>query len=220
MAMTSALLPTPLSPDRDSAFRAARRHSLQVRLARRLLALSVLAFFVAAAALALYRNFGHALRDVAFEGVGIEGGRLTMDKPRLSGSRPDGASYVVNAVKAMQDPKHPGAVDLALIGGDLTAANGEVSRLSAQTGHYESAGETLEMSGDVRVKNAKYEITMRSVHVAFKSNDFTSNEPVQVRIFPKTTIDADSLAATRGGAEVHFAGHVRTVIAPEETAAP
>ena len=87
----------------------------------------------------------------------------------------------------MQDGKHPGDVDLALIGGDITAPNRDVSRLSANSGHYESAGETLELAGDVKLNNARYEIYPQSVRIEFKKGDYASSEPVKVRILP----DAD-----------------------------
>ena len=120
----------------------------------------------------LFRNFGHALPGVSFEGIGIEGGRITMDRPRLSGARPGGGGYEITAVKAMQDAKHPGDVDLALIGGDIATPNREVSRLSANSGHYQGADETLDLAGDVRLTNSRYEITLKSVHIEFKKGEY------------------------------------------------
>lgn len=194
------------------AFDSARRHSRRVWAMRRGVEFIVATAFAALAALALYRNFGHALREVSFEGVGIENGRITMDRPRLTGARPGGGSYDITAVKAMQDAKHPGDVDLALIGGQIVTPDHEVSRLSAASGHYESGGETLDLTGDVRLKNPRYEIFLRSVHIEFRSGDYVSKEPVKARILPDMAITADSFEARQGGAEASFAGHVRTLI--------
>ena len=102
-------VPPNLGEARARAFVAARRHSRRVRLARHALELGVVGVGVAVAALVLYRNFARVLRDVSFDGIGIEDGRILMDKPRLSGSRPGGGAYVINAVKAMQDPRRPAA---------------------------------------------------------------------------------------------------------------
>jgi lipopolysaccharide export system protein LptC len=203
---------TSLRDARGRAFTTARQHTQHVRLLRRGVELAVVGAVVASVALAGYRNFARALRDVTFEGIGIDGGKITMDKPRLSGSRPGGGGYVITAVKAMQDPRNTSEVDLALIGGDITTADHEVSRLSAESGHYESADETLDLAGDVRLKNSRYEIFLRSVHIAFKTGGYVSKEPVKVRIFPDTTITADAFEVKDGGAEALFDGRVHTIM--------
>ena len=212
--MTSASLAfdTSAAGARARAFSAARRHSAQVRLARRAIVIGVVAGFMALAGLGLLRNFGHALRNVSFEGIGIEGGRITMDKPHLSGQRPGGGGYDITAVKAMQDAKHPGVVDLSVIGGEITTPDRELSRLSAESGHYESADESMDLSGAVRLTNARYEVRLNSVHIDFRTGRYASKEPVTVRILPDATIDADAFEAREGGGEVHFEGRVHTLI--------
>ena len=197
---------------RERAFAAARRHTRRVRVARRALEAGVVLAIAALALLSLVHNFGRALRDVSFDGIGIEGGRITMDRPRLSGARPGGGGYNITAAKAMQDAGHPGDVDLALIGGEIVTPDREVSRLSANSGHYQGADETLDLSGDVRLQNARYQISLRSVHIAFKTGDYVSNEAVQARILPDTTIFADSFEVKESGVEATFIGHVRTLI--------
>ena len=197
---------------RARAFEAARRHTRRIRALRHALEFAVVGAVAISVALAGYRNFARALRDVAFEGIGIDGGKITMDKPRLSGSRPGGGGYVITAVKAIQDPRNTSEVDLALIGGDITTADHDVSRLSAESGHYESADETLDLAGDVRLKNSHYEIFLRSVHIAFKTGGYVSKEPVRLRIFPDTTITADAFEVKDGGAEALFDGRVHTIM--------
>jgi lipopolysaccharide export system protein LptC len=204
---------------RARAFLAARRHSRRVRRMRRALELAVVGGVAALAGLAFLHNLGRALRDVSFDGIGIEGGRITMDRPRLTGAHPGGGGYNITAVKAMQDALHPGDIDLALIGGDIATPNREVSRLSANTGHYQSADETLDLAGDVRLKNSRYQIFLRSVHIQFKQGEYVSKEPVKVRILPDTTITGDSFVVKNNGAEATFEGHVRTVINGKDAAA-
>jgi len=203
---------------RARAFAAARRHSWFVFAVRRALEIAVVAALLATTGFALYRNFGLRLRDVSFDGIGIEGGRITMDRPHLSGSRPGGGGYNITAAKAMQDAKHPGDVDLALIGGDIVTPDRETSRLSANSGHYDSAAETLDLAGNVRLTNSRYELFLASVRIAFKRGDYVSNEPVKVRILPDAAISADSFAARDGGGEVRFTGHVRTLINGKDAA--
>jgi lipopolysaccharide export system protein LptC len=204
--------------DRTRAFSAARRHSRRVFAMRRALEIIVVAGLAALVAWMLFRNFAHTLSEVSFDGLGIEGGRITMDRPRLSGARPGGGSYDITAVKAMQDAQHPGDVDLALIGGDIVTAEKEVSRLNASSGHYAGADETLDLAGEVRLLNPRYQFFLRSVHIAFKRGDYSSNEPVEAHILPDMAITADSFVAKDSGAETTFTGHVRTLIHAKETA--
>ncbi len=205
-----------LAPSADAAraraFLRARRHSRHVWAARRAVEFGVVGAVVIFAAVALVRNFARGLPGVSFEGIGIEGGRITMDRPRLTGARPGGGGYAITAVKAMQDAAHPGDVDLALIGGDITTPDRETSRLSANSGRYQGEGETLDLEGDVRLTNSRYEIFLKSVHIEFKKGDYVSKEPVTVRILPDVKIDAESFEARDGGAQVRFAGHVRSLI--------
>jgi lipopolysaccharide export system protein LptC len=203
---------------RERAFAAARRHSRRVRAMRRGLELAVVLGGVAIAALALYRNFGRALSGATFEGVGFEGGRITMDKPHLTGARPGGGGYDITAVKAMQDPRRPGDVDLALIGGEIVTPDHESSRLTAGAGHYDGANETLDLSDDVRLANSRYRIFLHSVRIAFKSGDYVSQEPIKAQILPDATITADTFKARNGGAEATFEGHVRTLIHGKDAA--
>ena len=200
---------------RARAFAVARRHSWRVRAMRRALELAVVGGLAALAVVAAYRTFGHRLGDVSFQGIGLEGGRITMDRPHLTGARPGGGGYDITAVKAMQDSQHPGAVDLALIGGEIVTPDHEVSRLSASSGHYETADETLTLSGEVRLKNPRYEIDLRSVRIAFKKGEYVSDEPVAMRILPDMAITADAVSVSGGGAQATFTGHVRSVIHAE-----
>jgi len=211
MSMTFAL-PAETADVRARAFLAARRHSARVRLWRRGLEASVVLVIVYGVGLTLIRNFAPHLPGVSFAGLGIEGGRITMDKPRLTGTRPDGRSYSITAVKAMQDAQHPGDVDLAIIGGDIVMPDKGTSRISAGSGHYDAAAETLDMKDDVRLVNERYEIDLASVRIKFKSGDYVSNDPVKVRILPDSTITADSFSAFQNGAQAHFEGHVHTLI--------
>ena len=200
------------APDRRArAFVAARRHTALVRALRRALEASVVLVVAGGVGLTLYRNFTPRLPGVSFSGVGIEGGRITMDKPRLTGKRSDGRSYAITAVKAMQDAQHPGDVDLAIVGGDIVMPDRGTSRISAGSGHYDGAAETLALADGVRLVNTQYEVDLHSVRIAFKTGDYVSTEPVTVRILPDASITADSFSALQNGARAHFEGHVRTI---------
>ncbi len=205
---------------RARALNVARRHSARVRLWRRGLEAGVVLVIIYGVGLTVMRNFAANLPGVGFAGIGIEDGRITMDKPRLTGTRPDGRSYSITAIKAMQDAQHPGDVDLAIIGGDIVMPDKGTSRISAGSGHYDAAAETLDLVENVRLVNERYEIDLASVRIRFKSGDYVSNDPVKVRILPDSTISADSFSAFQNGAQAHFEGHVHTLIEGRQAAVP
>ena len=106
----------------------------------------------------------------------------------------------------MQDAQHPGDVELALVGGDIVMPDRGSSRISAGSGHYDGAAETLELNDGVKLVNVKYEVDLRSVRIAFKSGDYVSTEPVTVRILPDATITADAFSALQNGVRRAFRG--------------
>lgn len=220
MFAATPALSAEMAAARGRAFVAARRHSARVRLWRRGLEACVVLAIIYGVGLTLIRNFAPSLPGVSFAGIGMEDGRITMDKPRLTGTRPDGRSYSITAVKAMQDAQHPGDVDLAIIGGDIVMPDKGTSRISAGSGHYDAGSETLDLVENVRLVNERYEVELQTVRIKFKSGDYVSSDPVKVRILPDSTITADSFSALQNGAHVHFEGHVHTLIEGRNASVP
>ncbi len=176
------------------AYRSARRHSALVRVLRVALILIVIGTILGLVGKTLWRTFFVPLR-ATWRFRHLDRRRQDHDgQAAAHGSRPGGGGYNITAVKAMQDAQHPGDVDLALIGGDIAMPDREVSRLSANSGHYQSADEALELAGDVRLTNSHYEIYLQSVRIQFKKGEYVSKEPVKVRILPDASITADSFA--------------------------
>ncbi|MFZ2108115.1 MAG: hypothetical protein WAV18_22500, partial [Roseiarcus sp.] len=196
------------------AFEVARRHSRLVRILRVAFIVGGVGGVVALTGLGLYRTFGGAIGRLSIGDLSVDGTKITMDRPRLTGARPNGGGYVINAAKAIQDVTDPTEVDLVEIDGDIVPANHDTLHLTATSGHYDSGHERIDLFGVVRMKNSSYTIELRSAHIEFKTGEYSSRDPITVVTTTGTTISADSGSARDNGKEFTFEGHVKTMIRP------
>lgn len=198
------------------AFIVARRHSALVRVLRVALILGAVGIVLILVALGLYRTFANALEKLSVGQISIDGTKITMDKPRLTGARPTGENYVINAAKAVQDILKPTLIDLSAIVGDIGAADHDTLHVLSTLGRYDSDKETLTLSGEVRVKNNRYTVELKSAVVEFRTSSYSTKDPVTVVIDGGSTITADSATVREQATEITFEGHVKTVIRPKD----
>src|SRR5271154_4784009 len=196
------------------AFAVARRHSRLVRILRVAFIVGAVGGVVGLTGLGLYRTFGGAIGGLSIGDLSVDGTKITMDRPRLTGARPDGGGYVINAAKAIQDVTNPTEVDLVEIDGDIVPANHDTLHLTATSGHYDSSHERIDLFGVVRMKNSSYTIDLRSAHIEFKTGEYSSPDPITVVTATGTTITADSGSARDSGKDITFEGHVKTMSRP------
>jgi lipopolysaccharide export system protein LptC len=201
--------------DRESAFAKAKRRSALVRRLRRAILIGGLAAVAAMVATAFFNPFATKLGSLGLSSLSVEGTKIVMDRPKLAGFRSDGQPYLLTATRALQDIKHPTAVELEEVDGEIGATNGETTHVTADSGVYDSLGEHMELSNNVRITNGRANVLLRSAKFDFKSGDYGSDEPVEVRVSDGTTIFSDRAQASNHGQELTFDGHVRTKIVPQ-----
>ena len=206
--------------DREQAFAKAMRRSARVRLARLAILIVVLGGAVAALALTFFNPFATKLGSLSFGALSVEGTKIVMDRPKLAGFRSDGQPYSVTAERALQDVKHPTMVELRKVDGEMGMAGGEETHLSSDAGVYDSLAEHMELSGNVRIKNSRFTVLLRTARFDFKSGVYGSDDTVEVQAGDGTTIFADRAAAINHGQELTFEGHVRTRIVPQTNQQP
>jgi lipopolysaccharide export system protein LptC len=213
------------SPDRAAAagearsaraFVSARRHSVLVRILRVTLIFGALGGVATLTALGLYRTFGSPFDRLSVGQVSIDGTKITMERPRLTGARQDGGGYVINAAKAIQDIAHPTQVELVDIDGDIGGANHDTLHLTATRGHYDTEKEALDLSGIVHLRNSSYTVDLKNAHVDFKSNAYDTREGVTVVTTSGTSIVADAASVRENAQVISFEGHVKTLIPPHD----
>jgi lipopolysaccharide export system protein LptC len=205
---------------REQAFAKAKRRSARVRLARLAILIGALGTVVAVLAITFFNPFATRLGSLSFATLSVEGAKIVMDRPKLAGFRSDGQAFSVTAERALQDVKQPTMVQLRKVNGEMGMAGGEPTHLSADAGVYDSLAEHMELSGNVRIKNARFTVLLRSARFDFKSGVYGSDETVEVEAGDGTTIFADRAAAVNHGQELAFEGHVRTRIVPQTNQQP
>jgi lipopolysaccharide export system protein LptC len=216
-----------VSPDMDSveqvgaeaerrarAFAAARRHSILVKLLRFALKAGALGVVFAMIVIGVFQHLGKPLAGLSGGALGIEGTKVSMDSPRLTGFRKDGKPYLVNAAKAMQDTLHPTIVELSGIDADLATSDNVMVKLTARSGIYDTSAEHLDVADNVRLKSQQYDVAMKSASIDFKNGLYASKEAVSIVTSTGMKVDADSFSANDSGRELQFVGNVRSLFRP------
>jgi lipopolysaccharide export system protein LptC len=207
-------------PDRQQAFAQARRRSARVRRLRQAILIGGLGTVAAMAAAAFFNPFASKLGSLGLSTLSVEGTKIVMDRPKLAGFRSDGQPYLLTAKRALQDIKHPTIVELEQVEGEIGATGGQTTHVTADSGVYDSLGEHMELSNNVRITNGQANVLLRSAKFDFKSGAYGSDEPVEVRVSDGTTIFSDRAEAADHGQQVTFDGHVRTRIIPQTERKP
>jgi lipopolysaccharide export system protein LptC len=217
---SDATAPLSRDPIRRRAFAAAERHSRLVRFLRvatptaALLAVATLTF------LAIFNPFRGEIAGLTVGALGVDGSKIVMSHPHLTGSRKGGRAYVVNAVKAIQDVAHPTTVELREIDGDIAMSDNSRMRVSAAVGLYDNVHQFLKLTQDVHLRSPSYDVTLATVEIDFKSGVYRSDQPVTVVTSNGATVRADSAEAQDNGNQLTFTGHVRSTFVGEMAAAP
>jgi lipopolysaccharide export system protein LptC len=207
-------------PDRERAFAKAKRRSTRVKLLRLAILVGGVGTVAATFVVAFFNPFATKLGSLNFAALSTEGTKIVMDRPKLAGFRGDGQPYLLTAERALQDIKQPTVVQLQKVDGDIGMAGGDAAHLSADEGVYDSVGEHMELSKNVRIKNDRFTVLLRSAKFDFKSGVYGSDERVEVHAGDGTTILADRAAAINHGQELTFEGHVRTNVVPQASQQP
>ena len=217
---SDATSPLGRDPVRRRAFAAAERHSRLVRFMRIatptvvVLAIATLIFF------AMFDPFRREIGGLTIGELSVDGSKIVMSHPRLTGTRKDGRAYVVNAVKAIQDVAHPATVELREIDGDVAMADDSRMRINAVFGFYDNVHQLLKLMQNVHLRSPSYDVTLAVADIDFKSGVYRSDQPVTVVTNGGATIHSDSAEARDNGGELTFTGHVRSTFAGDAVATP
>jgi lipopolysaccharide export system protein LptC len=208
-------------PGRSRAFRSAARHSARVRWLRRLVIVGAVATSVGVVWYSWFRTHDTADAHFSLESIGITGDRVTMERPRMTGVRRDGRPYEVTADSGVQSPRDPNRTDLTNLDARLRLSDDGETRVLGEHGIYDSVAQTLDLSGNVHIKGATYDLAMKSGAMNFKTNALSSSEPVRLD-FKGGWVRSDQMTMTPNGEQIVFIGNVQSQFesAPEDGAAP
>src|SRR4051812_48958667 len=145
-AQTARAYWTTSPGDTERAFRAARRHSLFVRVFR--VAIPVMVMFgLGITVMVTYLNPLRMLAKlpIDLDKLVVSGTKITMENPRVSGFTKDGRAYDLVAVAARQDLTKPDIVELQSLNAKLEMEDKSTIQLVADQGIYNAKAEQLEL---------------------------------------------------------------------------
>jgi lipopolysaccharide export system protein LptC len=195
---------------RGETFREAMRHSARVRFLRRAILVGCLGGLAGIIAFSMLDPFGKLPQNLSIAQAGLNGTRITMQLPKLSGYRPDGNPYDVRAASGVQDIRHPNIIELNEIEARFDTADKMAVHLVAPEGTYDSSRDFMTMRGNVRITtDSGYDIRMTKADMDVRNGSVVSDEPITVTM-SGATIRADRLDIRKSGHEITFEGNVRT----------
>ncbi|MGH6856468.1 MAG: LPS export ABC transporter periplasmic protein LptC [Methylocella sp.] len=193
-------------------FKAARRHSAQVRLFRHAAIAGSLLAIALVSAVVLLNPLRHPPGDNSVGRAALDGTKITLDFPKISGVQTDGRPFEIKARSGIQDVNVPDIIELLGIDSKFGAADASTTWVSAARGIYDRLHDKMTLEGDVRIKSSTgYDIWLRTARIDFNTGGLVSEEPVTV-ILDGATIAAKQLDVSDNGHKVSFDGEVTSMI--------
>ena len=221
--MVSFEEPTERPPpsSRVAAFGAAKRHSRRVRRLKIAIVFGSACAFAGLLLVAVYDPFGRIPAGISVGRAGLNGSKITMEHPKLSGYKRDGRPYQLLAASGVQDIKKPSVVELNEIDARVTMPDNSVVRLRAPDGVYDTVKDFMQLQRDIRVTSSSgYDARLKSADLDFKAGTIVSRDPVAVETH-SSNIAANSMTISENGNTIVFIGNVRSTLSPADaTPAP
>ena len=197
---------------RRAAFVAAQRHTRHVRFLRRAIPVVAVTAVLGLIVVPFLNSLRGKLQNVSIGAVGITGGKVRMETPKLSGYRKDNRPYQVTAENAYQAIRNPTQIELQTLLARIQMEREGWVTVNAKTGLFDTQKERLRLVDDVKIRTESgHDMTMRAADVDFKAGTVVSKEPVTVHM-DQTTVDANTLDVKNNGEVIAFEGRVRVLI--------
>ena len=199
--------------DSERAFRAARRHSRQVRMLR----ISIPAVVVLGTTVIVLityfnplRMLGHLPIDVG--SLVVSGSKITMEHPRLSGFTNDARAYELSADAAKQDLTKPDLIELRNLRATVEMQDKATIEMLATTGTYDSKGEMLKLDQNIMLSSSTgYSGHLSEAMIDMRKGYVVSKHPVELQLL-QGTLNANRLEIIDSGDLVRFDGGVNMTL--------
>ncbi len=170
---------------RDSAriYRRALRHSRHVRLLRIGLIVMLGLVLVGTVIENYLPSVGGLHLPAELSGLVINGTKITMQEPRMTGYTGDNRAYEFRASAAAQDITKPDLVQLEQIRAKMAMADKSIVHLWADNGIYNTKGDMLTLNDHIRlVSTTGYEARLSQALVDMRQGNVVSDTPVWVKL--------------------------------------
>ncbi len=199
---------TSSEDERDSAFRAARRHTTRVRILRTvlpILSIVMLASYGVSIETTLKTDDGR----INTGKINVSGTALTASSPEYRGYNKDGSQFYVTAERAVQDIKGRRRTQLSNISARMTEPNGIITNLTASRGFYSQKTKVLELLDDIKIKSSNgLRANLSRAIVGTANRIISSNRPVAVSM-PSGNIDGKKMTMHQKKRIITFFGGVK-----------
>ncbi len=185
------------------------RHSSRVRFLRRVLPVLALAILGIAGFVAWLDPF-RIVRDFPLDvmKLSIQGNKLVMDAPKLSGFTKDGRGYSITATAAAQDLAKTNVIELEGIKANFALTNNGLTELTAVKGVYDAKGDIIQLTEGIVIRStAGYEGKLTNALIEVKRGYVITETPVDIT-FNNGTIRSDRMQIFENGARALFEGGV------------
>ncbi len=201
----------PAPTQRARAFKVAANHSRRVRFLRKAILLGSALTIAVIVGVTMFDPFARLPKDLSVGNVRLNGTRVTLELPKLTGFQKDGKPYDVRAASGVQDVRKPNIVELNDIEARFETNDQATVRLTSPSGVYDSSREFMQLRGDVRITSTKgFDVRMKSADMDFKTGAVVSIEPVTV-VSGNGTVAANGVVVKDSGKQITFEGNVRSV---------
>ncbi len=193
-------------------YKEAGQHSARVRLLRWVMAGGAGVAIALILALALFDPFRRLPKNISIGEVYLQGTRVTVASPKISGFQTDGRPYEVKAGSGVQDTLTPSILELSDIDARIGMMDASTVQVTAAHGVYDGKQQKMVLQGDVRIWNKiGYDIRATTTTIDLQGGALGSNEPVTV-ILNGGAISANQMDIRDSGHKVSFEGAVRSLI--------
>jgi len=189
-------------------FKAAHRHSGRVRLLRLVAIAGAFLAIALISATALLNPLKGLPGDISIGRVGVEGTKVTVESPKITGAQKDGSPFEITARSGIQDITKPDIIELLGIDSKIGAADASTTSVRAARGVYDSLHDKMTLEGDIQIKSSTgYDVRLKTARIDFKTGGLVSEEPVKV-LLDGGTVAAQQIDVSDNGHKVSFGGDV------------
>jgi lipopolysaccharide export system protein LptC len=194
------------------AHKAAGLHSARVRFLRWAMLGGAAVAIALILGLVLFDPFRRLPRNVSIGEVSVQGTRVTVASPKISGFQTDGRPYEVKASAGVQDTTTPSILELIDIDARIGMMDASTVQVTAAHGLYDGTQQKMVLNGKVRIWNKiGYDIRATKTTIDFQGGALGSDEPVNV-ILNGGTVSANQMDIRDNGHKISFEGAVKSLI--------
>jgi len=204
--------------DFERTYRTAVRHSRHVRWLRLGVPAAIAALLLSVVVINYLPPIGGFRLPGELGKLVIQGTRITMQQPRLTGFTVDSRAYEFSAEAAAQDITAPNRVELHQLHAKMEMQDKSSVEMSAISGVYDVKSEMLTLNDNIHlVSSTGYEGRLSEATIDVRKGNVISDKPVWVKLL-NGFLNAKRLDIVDNGSVVRFSGVAMTLQPGKEAA--